>query len=67
MPWGDWQFWAVTLAAIVALVAVVRPLIPSRRKGPECPGCGPGQAAARPRRTRLTVSAKADEPPRRQP
>ncbi len=27
MPWHDWQFWVVTAAAIVALAALLRPLL----------------------------------------
>ena len=48
MPWGDWQFWVVTVAAGVAIVAVARVLIPRRTRG---------------KRTALTVSARtgADE------
>ena len=49
MPWGDWQFWAATAGAIVALWAVLRPLLP--RGGGEGPAPGP----ARPRRTALTI------------
>ena len=46
MPWGDWQFWLVTLAAGWAVRAVVRPLFSSRGKGePACPSCAVGTAA----------------------
>ncbi len=31
MPFGDWQFWIVTAAALIAAVVLVRPLFPSRR------------------------------------
>ncbi|MFG0246141.1 MAG: hypothetical protein ACF8MF_08855 [Phycisphaerales bacterium JB052] len=41
MPIGDWQFWVVTIIALVALVVLYRVLVP-RKKG---------------KRTNLTVSA----------
>lgn len=31
MPWGDWQFWVVTLAAVVAVWMLFRVLIPPKR------------------------------------
>jgi hypothetical protein len=31
MPWGDWQFWVVTLAAIAGLYTIARILIPKRK------------------------------------
>lgn len=42
MPIGDWQFWVVTIVAIIALYVLYRVLVP-RKKG---------------KRTNLTVSAK---------
>jgi uncharacterized membrane protein YobD (UPF0266 family) len=42
MPIGDWQFWVVTIIAMVAMYVLYRVLIP-RKKG---------------KRTNLTVSAK---------
>lgn len=42
MPIGDWQFWVVTIVAIIALFVLYRVLVP-RKKG---------------KRTNLTVSAK---------
>tara|TARA_R110000782_G_scaffold101029_9_gene187504 strand:- start:851 stop:1006 length:156 start_codon:yes stop_codon:yes gene_type:complete len=41
MPWGDWQFWVVTLAAVGGLWALARALMPRKR----------------PKRTALTISA----------
>lgn len=41
MPWGDWQFWVVTLAAIASIVLAARVLIPRKQKS---------------KRTTLTVS-----------
>ena len=32
MPWGDWQFWVVTLAAVLCGVLVVRSLWPKQTK-----------------------------------
>lgn len=49
MPWGDWQFWVATAGALIALWAVVRPLLPRRA------GEGGRAGAARPRRTALTI------------
>ncbi len=31
MPWGDWQFWVVTLIAALGLYALVRVIKPKRR------------------------------------
>ena len=31
MPWGDWQFWLVTLAAIAAAWTLWRALVPRKR------------------------------------
>ena len=42
MPIGDWQFWVVTLIALVAVYALFRMFVP-KKKG---------------KRTNLTVSAK---------
>ena len=39
IPIHDWQFWVATVLAIGALVVVVRPLLPSKRKGASCPSC----------------------------
>ncbi|MDP7070395.1 MAG: hypothetical protein QF561_03490 [Phycisphaerales bacterium] len=36
MPWGDWQFWVVTVASLAALLLILRPLLVqtfSRRGG----------------------------------
>lgn len=50
MPWGDWQFWAVTGAAIAAMVATARVLIPRRTRA---------------KRTALTISARTGDGERR--
>jgi hypothetical protein len=46
MPWRDWQFWVVTLAAVGGLWTLVRVLIPRRK----------------PKKTPLTISAKGRTP-----
>lgn len=46
MPIGDWQFWVVTIIAIVAMFVLYRVLVP-RKKG---------------KRTNLTVSAHKKDP-----
>ncbi|MEL6739202.1 MAG: hypothetical protein AAFP26_00950 [Planctomycetota bacterium] len=43
MPWGDWQFWLVTLAAIGGLALIVRAVLPKRKRG---------------KKTSLTISAR---------
>tara|TARA_E500000318_G_scaffold5598_1_gene5688 strand:- start:12740 stop:12916 length:177 start_codon:yes stop_codon:yes gene_type:complete len=45
MPIGDWQFWVVTLIALVAVYALFRMFVP-KKKG---------------KRTSLTVSAKTKD------
>lgn len=57
MPVGDWQFWAVSLAAIVAVAFMIRPLLPGRAASTPCSTCG--HAQSRPRRTELTVEGEA--------
>ena len=31
MPYGDWQFWIVTLIMLAALWWVIKPLLPQRK------------------------------------
>jgi len=38
LPWGDWQFWTVSLVAVVALVFYLRPYF-SRKRAPRCSNC----------------------------
>lgn len=45
MPWGDWQFWIVTIAAIVSVTLAARTLIPRKSR-------------SQTKRTALTVSAE---------
>ncbi|MFM1830077.1 MAG: hypothetical protein RLZZ558_417 [Planctomycetota bacterium] len=53
MPWSDWEFWLVTSLAVAAAVVVLRPLLPTRREAPRCPGC-PSETQA-PRSATLTI------------
>ena len=32
MPWGDWQFWIVTLAALGAVLWLIRMLYPKKKR-----------------------------------
>lgn len=46
MPWLDWQFWLVSVAAVWGLWALVRQLTPRRgRNEPPCSTCAVGTAA----------------------
>lgn len=47
MPWGDWQFWLVTLAATGGVVLFLRSVLPRKKK--------------RRTRTQLTISAGAKD------
>mgnify|MGYP001814092556 CR=1 FL=1 len=33
MPFGDWQFWVVTVVALLGVYALARQFLPKRRKG----------------------------------
>jgi hypothetical protein len=61
MPWNDWQFWVVTLAALVAIAMVLKPLLPwggSRgRTAKPCSTCPSAEPAAA-KRTTLTLGGK---------
>ena len=46
MPWGDWQFWVVTLAAAGGFWVLTRQFRPARKEQS---------------RTKLTISAKKRE------
>jgi len=48
LPWGDWQFWVVTFAAVAAMALLARRVFP-RRKGK---GRGPT------RKVSLTIEGK---------
>ena len=62
MPWNDWQFWIVTLAALLAVFAVARPLLPARGRRRACPGCGPEPDRAAGRRATLTIGGQPAPP-----
>ena len=47
MPLGDWQFWVVTMLAVIALGAVLRPFLPALRR-----------RSRQERRVRLTIEKK---------
>jgi hypothetical protein len=32
MPWGDWQFWVVSLLAVLAVWVLMRAIVPRRKK-----------------------------------
>ncbi len=60
IPWHDWQFWTVSIAALVALGLVVRPFLPSRRAGRSAKPCAtcPSGEPKDSRRTTLTLGGK---------
>ncbi len=39
IPVDDWQFWVATTLAFGAIVLIVRPLLPGKRKANACPSC----------------------------
>lgn len=43
MPWGNWQFWVVSLIAAWAAWSVVRRMLPARKS--EEPGCAKCEVA----------------------
>jgi hypothetical protein len=58
LPWADWQFWVVTVAAAAGLWRLVQPLLARRPKGEAaCGHCAAGAAAcaAKPARDRLAA------------
>lgn len=66
MPFGDWQFWLVTLLALWGLWVMARPFLPRRKVSPDeqaaCPNCASGSAASKkkktPRRVPLTIERR---------
>ena len=59
MPWMDWQFWMVTILAILGVWMVARPLMPFRKTSGEdvgCPSCASGSAASKPKRRRVALT-----------
>jgi hypothetical protein len=60
IPWHDWQFYVVTLAAIMGIAALARALAPTwtgRRKSDSCPTCSSAAPHAVDR-VPLTISGK---------
>ena len=55
-PVGDWQFWLATAIAALCAWAIVRPMLPSRRTPPECPGCPSGKPRADPSARKATLT-----------
>ena len=55
-PVDDWQFWAATAVAAACAWLVMRPLLPSRRKAPDCPGCPSGERRAEPASRKATLT-----------
>jgi|LakMenEpi03Aug12_release.lakeMendotaPanAssembly.Ray.scaffolds.fasta_scaffold3467674_2 hypothetical protein len=58
MPWSDWQFWAVSLAALAGAFFVIRPLLPTRSGG-SCRSCPADGAPPKPKRATLTIEGEA--------
>lgn len=55
-PVGDWQFWIASAIAAVCALAIIRPLLPSRKKGQSCPGCPSGEPRADPAARKATLT-----------
>ncbi len=60
MPIDDWQFWLVSLFALVALGFVARPLLPMKSRQPRCGGCpsNKNEDTAQEKRASLTLDGK---------
>ena len=60
MPFGDWQFWIVTLLGVGGAYLVIRPFLPQRNRSDGCTHCASGAAAKKKpkRRVALTVDRK---------
>jgi hypothetical protein len=65
LPVGDWQFWVVSLLALVSAAAVFRTVLPrKKRDSAACRGCptaegGEGaDGASKPKRVELTIGGK---------
>ena len=55
MPYDDWQFYVVTLAALAGAWLVVRPFLGSKKEG-GCPSCS--STKTRPKKTKLTIDGR---------
>ncbi|MDE0888202.1 MAG: hypothetical protein OSA40_01950 [Phycisphaerales bacterium] len=60
MPINDWQFWFVSLLALVALAFVAKPLFPMKSRQARCGGCPSNQTedGETEKRASLTVDGK---------
>lgn len=59
-PWLDWQFYAVTAAAMLAAWIVMRQFLPRRgAPGPDCGACAAGAAAS----VKKPTVEEAEDPP----
>lgn len=63
MPFHDWQFWAVSIAAAWGLWIMARPFMPKRKSAGSqdaaCPNCAASSAASKhTRRVALTIERK---------
>ena len=54
MPIDSWQFWTVTLLALMAVVVLLRPFFPRWKSKESC--CS---SATKPKKTKLTISSKS--------
>lgn len=54
MPVHDWQFWVVTAFALIAVVYIIRALLPAKYR--------PGGRRGRGKRTTITVDGKSVSP-----
>ena len=68
MPWGDWQFWLVTLAAAWGVWAVARQVLPGKKRDEApCSTCAVGSAAQAARDKRAEVADGPDDRPQGAP
>ena len=57
MPIDDWQFWMVTILALLAAGFILRPLIPSTRRKSGCGSC-PKETSSKKTRATLTIDGE---------
>ncbi|MDC0429098.1 hypothetical protein OAL71_00825 [Phycisphaerales bacterium] len=60
MPIDDWQFWLVSLLALLALGFVAKPLFPMKSRQARCGGCPSNKSDddAQKKRASLTLDGK---------
>jgi len=65
LPWHDWQFWVVTLAALASVIHIARSLRFTKRNGdPICGRCGRGATISAPTSAatvRLTIDRRTPQ------